>query len=449
MFASAERSTQFRPYAAAARRDPSWRYVEVPATHWLMYSHPREVAAIILDPERALRRTMDADRILCTHTGSLPRPDDLVQIMWAVGDGIPVDAAALEARVEAAVFETVRRQIAAGVSIVNDGEMSKPSYATYVKDRLSGFDGESAQSYHFADLVDFPRSAELVAANPGRRKRSAPACTGPIAVADPEAAKRDMEHLVAATAGVDVAGTFSSAASPGVVSLFFANEYYDTREEYVFAIAEAMRHEYEAIAAAGATVQLDCPDLAMGRHTIYAGLDAAEFRRTIEVNIAALNHAVRNIPPEQLRMHLCWGNYPGPHHHDVPIAEILDVVWTAKPQTVLFEAANPRHAHEWLDRRRGRRARRQGDLSRRHRAAVQLHRASRAGRPTAGAMGDRGRPEPADGRRRLRVLDPRRHAGHRSRRRLGQARGDGPGLRDRLAAAVRLATYHRPRCAAA
>jgi 5-methyltetrahydropteroyltriglutamate--homocysteine methyltransferase len=289
----------------------------------------------------------DESRILCTHTGSLPRPDDLVQIMWAVGDGIPVDAKALESRIESAVDETVRRQVAAGVSIVNDGEMSKPSYATYVKDRLSGFDGESTQSYHFADLVDFPRSADLVAANPGRRKRAAPACTGPITVRDPEAARRDMAHLVAAAEGVDVAGTFSSAASPGVVSLFFANEHYPTREEYVFAIADAMRHEYEAIAAAGATVQLDCPDLAMGRHTIYADLDAAEFRRTIEVNIAALNHAVRNIPAEQLRMHLCWGNYPGPHHHDVSIAEILDVVWTAKPRTVLFEAANPRHAHEW------------------------------------------------------------------------------------------------------
>jgi 5-methyltetrahydropteroyltriglutamate--homocysteine methyltransferase len=292
---------------------------------------------------------MSNDRIRCTHTGSLPRPDDLIQMMWAVGDGIPVDAAALEARVEAAVFDVVHRQVAAGVSIVNDGEMSKPSYATYVKDRLSGFGGESTQRYHFADLADFPRSAELVASNPGRRKRSAPACTGPIAVADADAAALDMKHLVAAAAAVDgdVCGTFSSAASPGVVSLFFANEYYDSREEYVFAIAEAMRHEYEAIAAAGATVQLDCPDLAMGRHTAYAELDAGEFRRAIEVNVAALNEAVRNIPAERLRMHLCWGNYPGPHHRDVSIAEIIEIVWTAKPRTVLFEAANPRHAHEW------------------------------------------------------------------------------------------------------
>ncbi|MGD9996441.1 MAG: cobalamin-independent methionine synthase II family protein [Ilumatobacteraceae bacterium] len=289
----------------------------------------------------------DERRILSTHTGSLPRPDDLIQLMWAVADGIPVDQAALDARIEAAVDEVVRRQADAGVSVINDGEMSKPSYATYVKDRLEGFHGESTQVYHFSDLDDFPRSAEIVASNPGRRKRSAPACTGPISVKDEQAAHDDMVHLTRSAAGVDKAGVFSSAASPGVVSIFFGNEHYPTREEYVFAIAEAMRHEYEAIAAAGATVQLDCPDLAMGRHMTYADLTLEEFRRTIEVNIEALNHAVRNIPAEQLRMHLCWGNYPGPHHCDVPITDIIDIVWKAKPRTVLFEGANPRHAHEW------------------------------------------------------------------------------------------------------
>ncbi len=290
---------------------------------------------------------MSADRIRCTHTGSLPRPDDLVQIMWAIGDGIPVDAAALEARVEDAVAEVVRRQVNAGISIVNDGEMSKPSYATYVKDRLTGFEGESADSYHFDDLHDFPRSVELVQSNPGRRKRSAPSCVAPVGVKDPDAARRDMEHLVAAARAANASATFSSAASPGVISLFFNDEYYGDREQYVFAIAEAMRPEYEAIAAAGVTVQLDCPDLAMGRHTAYSGLDLDAFRRAIAVNLDALNHAVRNIPAEQLRMHVCWGNYPGPHHRDVPLADIIDLVWTAKPQTVLFEGANPRHAHEW------------------------------------------------------------------------------------------------------
>ncbi|HEY5647611.1 MAG TPA: cobalamin-independent methionine synthase II family protein [Pseudomonadales bacterium] len=290
---------------------------------------------------------MSADRILTTHTGSLPRPDDLIRIMWAKGDGIPVDEAALAERVALAVQEAVDRQVAAGISIVNDGEMSKPSYATYVKDRLSGFGGESPESYHFADLADFPRSAELVAANPGRRKRSAPACNAPIGVQDAAAAAQDMVNLCRSAEQAQAAGIFSSAASPGVVSLFFGNEYYPTDEEYVFAIAEAMRHEYEAIAAAGATVQLDCPDLAMGRHTAYADMDREAFRKRVAMNIEALNHGVRNIPPEQLRMHLCWGNYPGPHHCDVPITDILDLVWRARPRTVLFEAANPRHAHEW------------------------------------------------------------------------------------------------------
>jgi 5-methyltetrahydropteroyltriglutamate--homocysteine methyltransferase len=289
----------------------------------------------------------DPDGILTTHTGSLPRPDDLVRMMWAKGDGIPVDEGALARRVAAAVHEVVERQVDAGVDIVNDGEMSRPSYATYVKDRLDGFGGEAVESYYFADLADYPRSAELVAANPGRRKRRAPACTSEIAVRDRAAIAVDLVTLDEAVADAGTAGTFMSAASPGVVSLFFENQFYATDEDYLFAIAEAMRFEYEAIAAAGAAVQLDCPDLAMGRHTAYAAMDIAGFRRRAGLNIEALNHAVRNIPTEQLRMHLCWGNYPGPHHHDVDLADIIDLVWHAKPRTILFEAANPRHAHEW------------------------------------------------------------------------------------------------------
>lgn len=289
----------------------------------------------------------DAQRILTTHTGSLPRPGDLVEMMWARDDGRPVDEAALATRIAEAVHEAVDRQVGAGISIVNDGEMSKPSYATYVKDRLHGFGGESVQSYFFEDLVDYPGSAERVAADPGRRKRTAPACTGDVSTRDREAIAVDMANLGKAVARSDVAGTFSSAASPGVVSLFFANEHYATDEEYLFAIAEAMRYEYEAIAAAGATVQVDCPDLAMGRHSAYADLDLPAFRRRVAMNIEALDHAVANIPADRLRMHLCWGNYPGPHHRDVDLAAIIDLVWAAKPRTVLFEAANPRHAHEW------------------------------------------------------------------------------------------------------
>lgn len=285
--------------------------------------------------------------IQSTHTGSLPRPDDLIKTMWAFGDGVPVDKQQLELRFETAIDEIVKKQVDAGISVINDGEMTKPSYATYVKDRLSGFNGESVRNYHFQDLVDYPRSAEAVNENPGRQKRNAPACTSAIGVTDKRSAVRDMQWLSAAARKHNHRDIFTSAASPGVISIFFANQFYETQEEYVFAIAEAMRFEYEAIAAAGAIVQLDCPDLAMGRHSAYAALSLAEFRRTIALNVEALNHAVHNIPAEQLRMHLCWGNYPGPHNHDVPIKDIIDIVWTAKPATVLFEGANPRHAHEW------------------------------------------------------------------------------------------------------
>lgn len=285
--------------------------------------------------------------IPCTHTGSLPRPDKLVKLMFALADEIPVDPSALDDAVAKAIDEIVQKQIDAGVTVINDGEMSKPSYATYVQDRLSGFRGESVQNYFFDDLQDFPRSAEMVAGNPGRRKRKAPSCTEAITVVNGQAAIDDMTALVAAAKARGHEQIFSSAASPGVISLFFGNDFYESHEEYVFAIAEAMRHEYEAIANAGAIVQLDCPDLAMGRHSAYATQDLAEFQKTISINIEALNHAVRNIPEEQLRMHLCWGNYPGPHHHDVPIKDIIDIVWTAKPQTVLVEGANSRHAHEW------------------------------------------------------------------------------------------------------
>jgi len=290
---------------------------------------------------------MASSRIPCTHTGSLPRPDNLVRLMFAAADDIPVDLTAMESAVNDAINEVVQKQIDAGVSVINDGEMSKPSYTTYVQDRLSGFQGESVQNYFFDDLQDFPRSAEMVAGNPGRRKRKAPSCTEAITVVDGQAAIDDMTALVAAAKARGHEQIFSSAASPGVISLFFGNDYYPSHEEYVFAIAEAMRHEYEAIANAGAVVQLDCPDLAMGRHSAYATQDLETFRKTIAINVAALNHAVRNIPEEQLRMHLCWGNYPGPHHHDVPVSDIIDIVWTAKPQTVLIEGANSRHAHEW------------------------------------------------------------------------------------------------------
>jgi 5-methyltetrahydropteroyltriglutamate--homocysteine methyltransferase len=286
------------------------------------------------------------DRFLTTHTGSLPRPDDLIQMMFAKEEGVPVERAALDARIRAAIEEMVTKQAEAGIDIVNDGEMSKPSYATYVKDRLSGFGG-TGNSFVFQDLVAFPKTADRVFANPGRKSRKTPACNGPIEVSDRTSPVTDVENMHLAAKGAKIAGTFSSAASPGVISLFFRNDYYDSHEKYLFAIAEAMRYEYETIANSGMTLQLDCPDLAMGRHVQYADLDLKQFRARMHLHIEALNHAVRNIPAERLRMHMCWGNYPGPHHCDVPFADIIDVLAAAKPSAILFEAANPRHAHEW------------------------------------------------------------------------------------------------------
>ena len=285
-------------------------------------------------------------RFLTTHTGSLPRPEDLIRTMFAREEGVPVDAAALAARVRAAVAEVVGKQVAAGLDVVNDGEMSKPSYATYVKDRLTGFGGAS-HPLTYQDLVDFPEVGKRVFGDPGRSRRRTPACDGPIAVRDPRQAEQDVDNLRGALGGAAASEGFLSAASPGVISLFFHNTHYPTHEAYLFAIAEAMRQEYEAVARGGFVLQIDCPDLAMGRHIQFAGLPLEEFRRMARLHIEALNRAVAAIPPEQLRMHVCWGNYEGPHHYDVPLADIIDLVLEARPSGISFEAANPRHGHEW------------------------------------------------------------------------------------------------------
>ena len=287
------------------------------------------------------------DRFLTTHTGSLPRPDDLIRMMYAKEEGVPVDPAALNARVRTAVAEVVKKQTDAGVDLVNDGEMSKPSYATYVKDRLAGFGG-TGNTFVYKDLSEFPRLEKRVFGDPGRSRRKTPACNAPISVRDAQAPQVDADNLRAAVNGVKVAGGFMSAASPGVVSLFFRNDHYKDFESYIYAIADAMRHEYETVAKAGFVLQIDCPDLAMGRHIQYADLSLSDFRKRARLHIEALNHAVANIPAEQLRMHLCWGNYEGPHHRDVPLADIIDIVFTAKPDAISLEAANPRHAHEWM-----------------------------------------------------------------------------------------------------
>jgi len=266
--------------------------------------------------------------------------------MFAKEEGVPVDPAALQARIRLAVADVVAKQAEMGVSVVNDGEVSKPSYATYVKDRLQGFGGTS-QPLQYRDLVDFPEFGKRVFGDPGRSRRRTPACNGPISVADARAAQTDVDNLRAALAAVKAEDVFMSAASPGVISLFFRNDHYPNHEAYLFAIAEAMKPEYETVARAGFVLQIDCPDLGMGRHIQYAHLGLEEFRKMARMHIEALNRALANVPPDQARVHLCWGNYEGPHHHDVPLADIIDLVFTARANGISFEAANPRHAHEW------------------------------------------------------------------------------------------------------
>jgi 5-methyltetrahydropteroyltriglutamate--homocysteine methyltransferase len=286
------------------------------------------------------------DRFLTTHTGSLPRPDDLIRMMYAKEEGVPVEPKALAARVRAAVGEVVEKQANAGIDLINDGEMSKPSYATYIKDRLDGFGG-TGNTFVYQDLAEFPQLEKRVFGDPGRSRRKTPACNAPIKLRDKQAAITDADNLKAAFQDIKAAGGFMSAASPGVVSLFFRNDYYKDFEAYIYAIADAMRHEYETVAKAGFVLQIDCPDLAMGRHIQYASLTVPEFCKRAQLHVEALNHALSNIPAEQLRMHVCWGNYEGPHHRDVPLADIIDIVFMAKPCAISFEAANPRHGHEW------------------------------------------------------------------------------------------------------
>ena len=319
------------------------------------------------------------ERFLTTHTGSLPRPEDLIRMMYAKEEGVPIDRAALAARVRAAVAEVVRKQADAGVDIVNDGELSKPSYATYVKDRLNGFGG-TGNTFVYQDLAEFPNLAKRVFGDPGRSRRKTPACNAPISVRDAQAARDDVDNLKAALGAVTASEAFMSAASPGVVSLFFRNDHYKDHETYLFAIADAMRHEYETVAKAGIVLQIDCPDLGMGRHIQYADLSLAEFRKRATMHVEAMNHALADIPPEQLRIHLCWGNYEGPHHYDVPLADVIDIVFRARPNAISLEAANPRHAHEWALFERVKLPDGKLLIPGRDRVEVEFHRASRADR---------------------------------------------------------------------
>jgi 5-methyltetrahydropteroyltriglutamate--homocysteine methyltransferase len=289
------------------------------------------------------------DRILTTHVGSLPRSDAVLQLLEERENRRAVDARQFDREIRRTVLDIVKRQVDVGIDVVSDGETSKISYATYVRDRLTGFsdEGSTEGSKPHADLAPFPDLRRKMAQLSGTRRFKRVTCVGPIAVGNREALARDLANMRAAVDAARSAEAFLTAASPGVVASFLPNAYYRRHDDYVAAIAEAMREEYAAIAAAGFVLQIDCPDLAMSRHTAFQDLSESEFLRRAAFHAEALNHALGNIPPSTVRIHVCWGNYEGPHTHDIALAKIVEIVLGIKAQAIAIEAANPRHAHEW------------------------------------------------------------------------------------------------------
>ena len=289
---------------------------------------------------------LSTDRILTTHVGSLPRADETCVMLIAKQKGEWKDLPALESRVAADVKAVVRKQVEAGIDVVSDGEAGKIGYATYIYERASGFEGDSQRSVP-KDLQMYPRYMKKIAEAGETARIVRPVCVGPIKLKSLDPVKQDIANLKAALAGTRATEGFLNAASPGVVAVFLPNKHYPSYEAYLEALAETLRAEYEAITQAGFVLQIDCPDLAMGRHIKYPDASEDEFLRIAEQNIEALNHALARVPAEQVRIHLCWGNYEGPHTCDIPVARILPTVLKAKAQGISFEASNPRHAHEW------------------------------------------------------------------------------------------------------
>ena len=291
---------------------------------------------------------LSTDRILTTHTGSLPRPPALFSLLRRKDDREAVDATAFEAATAEATKQVVNQQIETGIDVINDGEMGKIGYATYVKDRLAGFDAEGAFP-SMTDFLDFPDFAQrFISESEGVRTLKTPACGSAVSWKDRGALERDISRFRAALSGVHPRDTFMTAASPGVIALFLQNKFYATEEKYLEALGDVMREEYEAIHRAGFILQLDCPDLAVGRHTRFAELSTSDFIKAVDLHIAIINRAIANIPADRIRLHLCWGNYEGPHHHDVPLGEIIEPVLKANVGAISFEASNPRHEHEWV-----------------------------------------------------------------------------------------------------
>jgi 5-methyltetrahydropteroyltriglutamate--homocysteine methyltransferase len=285
------------------------------------------------------------DRILTTHTGSLPRPPRVVELLLAEQNSPGATAAELAEAVREAVAEAARKQVDCGLDVINDGEQGRTDYTTHVKDRLAGFDGPSSPPLGTGE-PDFPELSAMLAyfASPFQHR---PACSGPVAWKDFAAVETDIARARAATAAAGAKEAFMTSPSPGQIARYLKNQHYPSDEAYLYALADVMAREYRAIVDAGFVLQLDCPDLALSRHMVFAHLSLAEFRKVITTHVAALNHAVRDIPPERMRMHICWASTQGPHHKDVPLKDIVDIVLMGRPQAVSFPGANPRHGHEW------------------------------------------------------------------------------------------------------
>jgi 5-methyltetrahydropteroyltriglutamate--homocysteine methyltransferase len=286
------------------------------------------------------------ERILTTHVGSLPRSKAVTDGVFARENEQPYDPEDLAATLTAAVDDVVAKQVRAGVDVVSDGEMSKISYATYIKDRITGFAGDSERNAP-ADLEQFPGFLKRQASSGGTPSYRRPCCVADIAVKDMGPLEEDLANFTAAVRHHGPAEGFMNAASPGVIALFQPNQHYPSHRDYLEALAEAMRHEYEAIVAAGYILQLDSPDLGLGRHMMFKDKPEAEYVALANLHVEVLNHALRNVPADKVRLHVCWGNYEGPHHCDAPMETVLPIALRARPQALLFESSNPRHAHEW------------------------------------------------------------------------------------------------------
>jgi len=285
-------------------------------------------------------------KILTSHVGSLPRTQDIVDFIFARENEQPYNQATFDAAMTLAVDKTVAKQVKAGIDIVSDGETSKISYATYVKDRYTGFSGDSPRNAP-ADLKMFPGFLKRLADDGGTPQYARPMCTGRVESKGQGELHKDINNLKDAMANHGVNRGFMNAASPGVISLFLQNDYYKTREAYLAALGDAMREEYETIVASGLDLQLDCPDLALSRHMLFQDLSDKEFLKVAASHVETLNHALENVPEDRVRIHICWGNYEGPHCCDIPMDTVFSTLMSTKAQYLLFETSNPRHAHEW------------------------------------------------------------------------------------------------------